>query len=85
MEKNRQFAVKKLSQVICRIIVSLCGFLNIEYEYRTDIDYKEYLGPDWKAEWEGTGTYVGNHISFLDVMCMTWYTYPSMIARSTVR
>jgi len=43
------------------------------------------LGDDWKAEWTGAATHVGNHITFLDIMCMMWHLYPSMIARSTVK
>ena len=67
------------------MIVFLCGFYKIEYEYDSNIDYKEYLGPDWKAEWTGAATHVGNHICFLDIMVMTWRLYPSFIARSTVK
>lgn len=61
------------------------GFWRIEYDYDRSIDYKEYLGPDWKQEWEGACIHVANHVGFIDVMVATYYLYPSFIARSTVK
>ena len=43
--------------------------------------YKEYLGPDWKAEWEGAPTLVQNHTSIADGMIAVCVLFPSFVAR----
>lgn len=49
------------------------------------ICYKEYLGPDWKAQWDGAPTYIANHTSWLDIMYMVSIKFTGFVARATVK
>jgi hypothetical protein len=44
----RLFLIKKVGQIICRIILFFSGLLWIHVDYQEDVDYKKWLGPDWK-------------------------------------
>jgi lysophosphatidylcholine acyltransferase/lyso-PAF acetyltransferase len=68
-----------------RLNLFLLGYIWIEYEKDTKIDYREYLGPDWKAQWDGAPTYIGNHCSWLDIMYAIDIFFPGFVARSSVR
>ena len=85
LDPYRKWMIKKLSQYCCRIVVYAIGFWWIDYDYDKTVDYREYLGPDWKPKFEGAFIYVSNHIGFSDVMVATYWLYPSFIARSTVK
>ena len=37
-------------------------------ERRPNVDYKKYLGEDWKKTYENPGTIVSNHQCWLDIM-----------------
>ena len=81
----RKSLISFFSRYCCRIIVYVIGYCWIEYDYDKSIDYKEYLGSDWKPKYEGANIHVSNHVGFIDVMVATYYLYPSFIARSTVK
>jgi 1-acyl-sn-glycerol-3-phosphate acyltransferase len=68
-----------------RFTLWLSGYMWIDCQKDTNIDYKEYLGPDWKAEWEGAPTYIANHTSFLDIMYMVTLVFPGFVARASVK
>lgn len=52
------------------------GFAGITFEYETlrDVDYSEYLGPNWKKELaerkKPISTVVSNHVAFIDLFVM---------------
>ena len=48
------------------------GFIRIDTVRVYNVDYKEYLGPDWKPEWEGASTIVSNHSTWLDGIFATY-------------
>ena len=50
-----------------------------------DIDYSEYLGPEWKQEYEGASTLVSNHVSWFDVAFAIVYYFPVIASRETIR
>lgn len=50
-----------------------------------DIDYSEYLGPDWKKEYEGASTLIGNHVSWFDAVFAIVYYFPTIVARDTLQ
>jgi lysophosphatidylcholine acyltransferase/lyso-PAF acetyltransferase len=56
----------------------------VKYEEDTNIDYSEYLGPDWKAEWDGAPTYISNHTSWLDIMYIVTHFFPGFVAKAEV-
>lgn len=79
---------KELATVLMRSAATLCllltGYMGIDTEHDEKIDYKEYLGPDWKAEWDGAPTIIANHTSWLDIMYQIHLFFPGFVARSTV-
>lgn len=61
-------AVPKWRVKTCRfLIVPLLRFLNFTMGMvwinlrRIDVDWRKYLGPDWKPSYEGAGIQVANH------------------------
>ena len=50
-----------------------------------DIDYSEYLGPNWKKEYEGASTLIGNHVSWFDAVFAIVYYFPTIVARDTLQ
>ena len=61
------------------------GLIWLETEYVTDADYRKWLGPDWKPKWEGSGTIVMNHISWLDIWISKVLFYPAAVAKAAVK
>lgn len=50
------------------------------------VDYRKYLGPDWKNDVNKTPTtIVANHQSFFDIVVSMYVTMPSVIAKEAVR
>ena len=50
-----------------------------------DVDYSEYLGPNWKKELKDHNkkipTIVANHCSFLDIISLITVYMPSFVAK----
>ena len=66
------------------------GFTNsfsIHVERPENVCYKEYLGPDWKADYDGMrcGTVISNHGAFLDTMVHSDGQLPSFVAKEGVK
>lgn len=51
-----------------------------------NMDYKNYLGPDWKPSDRIPSTYIANHSFWVDILMM-WQVkhYPIFTAKSAVR
>lgn len=64
----RHRLIKAACSMAARTVLFMGGISYVE-EPKYDVDYSEYLGPDWKPSWENPGTVVSNHVSFTDVMC----------------
>ena len=56
----------------------LCGLNEVEFK-KTKIDYTEYLGANWKAEWAGASTIVSNHQSYFDTITFMSMYLPSFV------
>lgn len=52
---------------------------------KLDIDYKEYLGPDWKPSKNGGAIIISNHISWLDDLTAIMKYFPRFVARGDVK
>jgi 1-acyl-sn-glycerol-3-phosphate acyltransferase len=61
------------------------GYFWIEVKKDHSMCYKEYLGPDWIAEWTGAPTYIQNHTSVADGVAAVSVIFPSFVARANVR
>ena len=68
-----------------RIVVAGMGCYWITL-VRPKVDYSEYLGPDWKPDYEkkGTATVISTHSSFADTAMHAMYQLPSIIAKFEV-
>jgi len=54
--------------ISARITLAGVGIFKIN-EQKVDIDYKKYLGPDWKPDPKGfAGTIISNHQSWVDII-----------------
>lgn len=67
-----------------RIFVLALGIVYIKVE-RPDIDYSNYLGPDWSKTYEGETTLVLNHSSWIDILVLMWWSMPSFVSSSGVK
>lgn len=49
--------------------------------------YKEYLGPDWKADYDGMrcGTVISNHGAFLDALVHSDGQLPAFVAKEAAK
>lgn len=66
----RRFANRWIVATFCRVTIwGAGGALWVNYS-RPKVCYKKYLGPDWKADYDGhrVGTVICNHSAFLDSM-----------------
>lgn len=73
---------------IIRIVVFTSGSYCFEnVKERTDVDYKKYLGPDWKPSFDKrkAPTLVGNHTSWLDISFNLYLHLPSFVARASTK
>ena len=60
----RRILTKKPGQYLPRLLIFVAGLVWINVE-RPDIDYKKYLGPDWKPSYRGASTFVSNHSAWM--------------------
>lgn len=75
-------------RILVRIIMLCAGIVYISTSHdETKIDFKKYLGPDWKIDPKQTaGIQVANHTCFLDVCTMGYLQFPiSMVSGEAVR
>lgn len=63
IDKTRHTIIKIMGYFICRGILLVSGVIWLKTEYMEEVDYKKWLGPDWKPKWSGSGTLVANHIN----------------------
>ena len=61
-----------------------CPFWQITMDY-IDVDYKKYLGPDWKPSKEPPTGIICNHQSWFDIFVNMYFQSPSHIAKASVR
>jgi len=68
-----------------RLILLCAGVIwwtNVE---RKDVDYKKWLGPDWKCTFDGAGLQISNHTSWFDIMLLIWSDYISYLSSMPVK
>lgn len=71
-----------------RMIVFTTGsYAFVDYRERDDVDFKQYLGPDWKPSFDArrAPTLVGNHTSWIDISINLHLHLPSFVARATTQ
>lgn len=70
-----------------RLQLLLAGlvWLKVEYVSSGEGDYSKWLGPEWKPQWEGAGTLICNHVSWMDIASCLAIHFPSFVAKSSVK
>ena len=73
--------------VLTRPIVFFSGmyWINVEYVSTGEGDYRKWLGPDWKPEWDNATTIVSNHVSWMDIIVALVYFCPAFVAKKSVK
>lgn len=80
----RYKSIKILIKPFARLHMLMSGVVWVKKQQRRDVDYKQYLGPDWKPTFEGAGIQVANHQSWLDIMALLYTECPSFVAKREV-
>jgi len=80
----RHSFIKLAIQIACKTIYFMAGYTRTETTF-ADIDYSEYLGPDWKKEYSGGSTLISNHVSWLDTCFAIVYYFPTIVARESLQ
>lgn len=48
------------------------------------VDYREYLGPDWKPSYENASTLICNHSVFMDPLVMMYRGTSSHVSKASI-
>lgn len=60
------------NRLICRLVFWFGNVKLVTHKYqKTDVDYSEYLGPEWRSlqlQGKRLSTIVSNHVSFLELL-----------------
>ena len=80
----RRWFMKLVLQHLSKGIGTALGF-QFKHQRATHADYSEYLGPDWKPEWDRPVTLVSNHVSFLDICFIIYWKFPVFVAAVRAR
>jgi 1-acyl-sn-glycerol-3-phosphate acyltransferase len=67
-----------------RTLINLSGYAKTE-KGNIFVDYKPYLGPDWKPKYEGAPTMISNHRSFLDICIGVGHFCGSFVGASMIK
>ena len=83
---------RDLARTVCQYVALTIGYVwcltgSVLYikKSRPPIDYKKYLGPDWKPSYENPSTVICNHSTYMDTPIMMTMYSPSFIAKDAVR
>jgi len=66
------------ARITCRYGMLMGGVFWIKSK-QVFYDYSKYLGPDWKPTYEGTTTYIQNHLSLFDLPFIIYWKFPSLV------
>jgi len=84
LRDTRHRFIKISIQIACKMIYFMCGYTRTHTTF-ADIDYTEYLGSDWKLEYEGASTLISNHVSWIDTCFAIVYYFPTIVARESLQ
>ena len=69
--------------------MSRFGLVLIGYPFintkKSNICYKQYLGPDWEPKWSGASTLVANHSTWYDGLVAIYLYYPALTVLATIK
>jgi len=81
----RRWLILQHTCLMIRILVLVMG--NFVSTRRPEVDYRKWLGPDWKPTYEGASMIVSNHQGWQEVLHTILYVrpLPGFIAKETVK
>jgi hypothetical protein len=80
----RRILTKLPGQYMPRALIFCFGVLWIKVT-RPEVDWRQYLGPDWKPVYKGASTYICNHSSWMDILVYMWWDLPSFLSKKEIR
>ena len=86
LSQTRKWLITEWTCVCMRLFCPIFGVVYFTKE-RPKVDYRKWLGPDWKPTYEGATMLVSNHQSWYDVF-MTYLfirPMPGFIAKASVK
>lgn len=81
LSKWRLLGVRFFCFLYGRLHLLFVGITYISSENAEKVDYRKYLGPDWKRKFEGTGVIVANHQCWLDPLALENTRQVSFVAK----
>ena len=82
--KFENLLIKEFCKWSSRLVILTMSGLKIT-ENRPKVDYKKYLGEDWKASYDNPGSIVSNHQAWLDIMMHMNRQPPSHVAKASIK
>lgn len=73
-----------ITRPLLRVLMWGTGIAWISEE-RPEVDYRKYLGPDWKKTYEGAGIQVCNHSGWPDILTGLYCTKSAYVAKREVK
>ena len=77
---QRAMLVTIIIKYCCRVCLILTGNVFINYQ-KVELDYKQYLGPQWKPNSNEGAIIIGNHISWIEIFVCLIYRFPRLLVR----
>lgn len=63
----RRKLIRIATTACARVVLLMMSGLRVN-EPKLEVDYSEYLGPDWQPSYENPGTVISNHQCFMDII-----------------
>ena len=80
LPKWKENALRYGIKIPARIHLLCSGVVSCGWSFKKEVDYKKWLGPDWKPTFEGAGIQVSNHQSWIDIMALLYLQCPSFVS-----
>jgi hypothetical protein len=81
LSKFRVWGIKLMNIIFGRLHLFFCGVLFCSGQNATNVDYKKYLGPEWKPKFTGAGIAVPNHQCWLDILALMNTKFVCFVAK----
>ena len=85
MPKWKRLYFKLLTKFVSRMMLLAGAGMPYYKLERPNVDWKKYLGPDWKPSYESPSTVIANHSSWIDICLMTILKFPSFTPKIGIK
>ena len=86
LSETRRWLILQNTCLCMRVFIRIFGVSSCSTR-RPEVDYKKWLGPDWKPTYEGASMIVSNHQTWTDIFNSFLFVrpMPGFIAKSGVK